>query len=412
MTQPGAAPPPPAGDAIPPAAERQAPSRRRRRAVLAVLGVAVAIVALAGEPMGLPPLVAVSALAVLAFVLLAFALRGVEVVLRRAVRWMWRPRGTQRRAPAGEDRSDAEPGLPRQTAGAWLRRHRSTLLVVAALLTIVLVGGHLAEQRQEDRDVEEARATAVMRRTGGGAGAVGLELAEALAEQDFPETAIVDTLAMLTAYTDGDLSLDDLEAAQWLAAWEEAGGQHLHQSASRSFSFAAYSMDIPREGLAEFIETITYRQEAAGLPIAPAAAGIGEHFGDYEYGCWALEGVTCPVKVVADLTFARQRADFERWGHVDCGAVVNEAHPACLPFPDCAPEYAVRVATRDAANDAYWTAQDLGHEPGTAGFETWTADADAAEAAAFETHEACIASRYGEEPFKALVAGRPAVGAP
>ena len=71
MTQPGAAPPSPAGDAIPPAAERQAPSRRRR-AVLAVLGVAVAIVALAGEPMGLPPLVAVSALAVLAFVLLAF----------------------------------------------------------------------------------------------------------------------------------------------------------------------------------------------------------------------------------------------------------------------------------------------------------------------------------------------------
>ena len=71
--------------------------------------------------------------------------------------------------------------------------------MVAALLTIVLVGGHLAEQRQEDRDAEEARATAVMRRTGGGAGAVGLALAEALAERDFPETAIVDTLAMLSA---------------------------------------------------------------------------------------------------------------------------------------------------------------------------------------------------------------------
>ena len=104
----------------------------------------------------------------------------------------------------------------------------------------------------------------------------------------------------------------------------------------------------------------------------------------------------------------RQQADYEQWGHVDCGPYINAAHPGCATFADCANEYAAALAAQDAELDAWETAMALGHERGSAGWEEWTAAVDEAAQSTWATHESCIAERYGEgvDAYKALVLAR------
>ena len=91
-------------------------------------------------------------------------------------------------------------------------------------------------------------------------------------------------------------------------------------------------------------------------------------------------------------------------GHVDCGLYANAAHPGCVTFADCAGEYALALAAQDASNDDWATAEALGHEIGSAGWEEWTAAGNEAALVTWQAHEACVADRYGEDPVDALKA--------
>ena len=79
-----------------------------------------------------------------------------------------------------------------------------------------------------------------------------------------------------------------------------------------------------------------------------------------------------------------------------------------LTFPDCADEYAGVLASQDADMDAMHRATALGYEPGTAGWEKWTAATTETAQSSWDAHETCIAERYGEglDIYKALVLER------
>ena len=121
-----------------------------------------------------------------------------------------------------------------------------------------------------------------------------------------------------------------------------------------------------------------------------------------------MESPTPLRHVVPHLIGLRQQADYEQWGHIDCRLHMNAAHPACTTFADCANEYALVLATRDADLDAQNTARALGHEPGSAGWEEWTATTNETALSSWEAHETCIDERYGEgaDAYKALVLAR------
>ena len=137
-------------------------------------------------------------------------------------------------------------------------------------------------------------------------------------------------------------------------------------------------------------------------------AGLSEHAYEYDGACEYVEGAACPLDVVVDLVSDRQQAEYEKWGHVDCLLDVNAAHPGCVTFADCASEYALALAAQDASNDDWATAEDLGHEVGSDGWEEWTAAGNEAADSTWEAHETCITERYGEgiEDYKALVLAR------
>ena len=79
-----------------------------------------------------------------------------------------------------------------------------------------------------------------------------------------------------------------------------------------------------------------------------------------------------------------------------------------MTFAACADEYALVLAAEDADLDAWETATGLGHEPGSAGWEEWTAATSETALSSWEDHETCIAERYGEgiDAYKALVLAR------
>ena len=142
------------------------------------------------------------------------------------------------------------------------------------------------------------------------------------------------------------------------------------------------------------------------MPVEPLIAGLLEHGPEYAYGCEIVEQRPCPVDVPVHLALDRQQADYEQWGHVDCRSDNNNTHPGCLTFADCADEYAAIHAADEASTDeASETAMSLGHEPGSAGWDEWTAVTNAAVDASWEAHATCVDDRYGNgtDAYKALV---------
>ena len=267
----------------------------------------------------------------------------------------------------------------------------------------LVVGARLLTQFSEAADRASEIETSMGR--GGVTGAGARDLATALIEQGVSVDAASRVLAALRADF-GGADLGDLEAAQLLAAWEEAAPS---AGAARVLGkVGVHQLGVTREGLADFIRTVTSEQSRRQLPPEVILAGLSEHVIDYRAACEYVEGAPCPLDVVLDLVADRQQADYEQWGHIDCGLYANDAHPGCVTFADCAGEYALALAAQDASNDDWATAEALGHEIGSAGWEEWTAAGNEAELVTWEAHEACVADRYGEgvDAFKALVLKR------
>ena len=281
-------------------------------------------------------------------------------------------------------------------------------MVIAVVVVGLVVGARLLTQFSEAAD--RASEIEVSMGRGGVTGAGARDLATALIEQGVSVDAAGSVAAELRANF-GGADLGDLEAPHLLAAWEEAAPS---AGAARVLGkVGAYQLGVTREGLADFVRTVASEQSRRQLPPAVILAGLSEHVIDYRAACEYVEGAPCPLDVVLDLVTTtsrsdRQQADYEQWGHIDCDLDANAAHPGCVPFADCAGEYALALAAQDASNDDWATAEALGHEIGSAGWEEWTAAGNEAELVTWEAHEACVADRYGEgvDAFKALMLKR------
>ncbi len=280
-----------------------------------------------------------------------------------------------------------------------LHRHRWRLVVIAVVVVGLVVGERLLTQASEAAD--RASEIEVSMARGGVTGAGARDLATALIEQGVSVDAASSVVAALRVDF-GGADLADLEAAHLLAAWEEAAPG---VGAARVLGkVGAHQLGVTREGLADFVRAVTSEQRQRQLPPAVVLAGLSEHVIEYRSACEHVEGAPCPLDVVLDLVADRQQADYEQWGHVDCGLYANAAHPGCVTFADCASEYALALAAQDASNDDWATAEALGHEIGSAGWEEWTAAGNEAALVTWEAHEACVNDRYGEDPVDALKA--------
>ena len=278
-----------------------------------------------------------------------------------------------------------------------LHRHRWRLVVIAVVVVGLVVGARLLTQASEAADRASEIEASLGRR--GVTGAGERDLATALIEQGVSVDAASSVVAALRVDF-GGADLADLEAAQLLAAWEEAAPG----AAGVLGGVGAHQLGVTREGLADFVRTVTSEQRQRQLPSAVILAGLSEHVIEYRSACEYVEGAPCPLDVVLDLVADRQQADYEQWGHVDCGLYANAAHPGCVAFADCASDYALALAAQDASNDDWATAEALGHEIGSAGWEEWTAAGNEAALVTWQAHEACVADRYGEDPVDALKA--------
>lgn len=298
------------------------------------------------------------------------------------------------------------PGTPAsRTAQQMLVRYwrRIALLVVAVIAVIVVAG--ILEQRSEDADrASEIRADLFGR---GVTSEQSHELAAALRNDGISADAAAAAVAALRA-TFGAADLSDREAAGLLAAWEESDTAP-HDSASRTLSQIGSGLGATREGFAAFVRTVTDEVTERELPPAVILAGLSEHVYEYQLACELVEGAPCPLEVAIDLVADRQQADYGQWGHVDCLHDENVAHPGCVTFADCAAEYAVVITANETWMEAQRTASDLGHDFGTDGWLSWTAQAAATADQARNAHEACIDDSYGEdivEAYKSLVLAR------
>lgn len=282
-----------------------------------------------------------------------------------------------------------------------LHRHRWRLVVIAVVVVGLVVGARLLTQASEAADRASEIEASLARRIGNRPGAGERDLATALIEQGVSVDAASSVVAEMRADF-GGADLADLEAAHLLAAWEEAAPGAGAARVLGKVGF--YQLGVTREGLADFVRTVTSEQRQRQLPPAVILAGLSEHVIDYSAACEYVEGTPCPLDVVLDLVADRQQADYEQWDHVDCDLYANAAHRGCVAFADCASDYALALAAQDASNDDWATAEALGHEIGSAGWEEWTAAGNEAALVASEAHEACIAERYGEDPIDALKA--------
>ena len=292
--------------------------------------------------------------------------------------------------------SEPEP----RTLRRWLLRHWPKLLIIAVVVIGGVVGQRLLTQANEDANRASEVERALERR--GLDQEAGTPLATALIEQGVSAETAALVVAALSDY-DGGGVIGDLEAAQWLATWEETDTEP-HDASSHVLIVEARNLGVTRDGLADFLRTVTGEQQQRQLPPAVVLAGLSEHTIDYAYACELVEGSPCSHDVVLDFVLDRQQVEYERWGHVDCRVKANIAHPGCVTYADCADEYAVLIAALDASNEDWATAESLGHEVGSDGWEEWTAASDADAAVAEEAHETCIAERYGEDPVEAMKA--------
>ena len=303
--------------------------------------------------------------------------------------------------PETQPRSGAAARPPGQRLlGRYWRRIVLILVVVVA----VIVVARTLEQRSEEANSASEIEVGLLRR--GVTGEAEQELAAALRGEGISaESAASVVHSLLVTFGGADLS--DLEVARLLAAWEDSDTAP-HDDASRVLTQVADGLGVTREGLAGFVRSAAGEVYEREVPPAVILAGLSEHAYEYDGACELVEGASCPLEVVIEFVADRQQAEYEQWGHVDCGLEANAAHPGCVTFADCAGEYAVALAAQDASNDDWETAKALGHEPGSAGWEEWTAAGNDAVLSTWEAHESCIAERYGEgvDAFKALVLAR------
>ncbi len=293
--------------------------------------------------------------------------------------------------------SETEP----RTVRRLLQRHWRRLVLIAVVVVGLVVGARLLAQANEEANRASEIKAGLVRR--GVTGEGERDLAAALRGEGISADAAVGVGAALRA-TFGGADLSDLEAAGLLAAWEESDTAP-HDSASRTLSQIGSGLGATRAGFAAFARTVTNEVAERELPPAVVLAGLSEHAYEYDGACELVEGAACPLDVVVDLVGDRQQADYEQWGHVDCLADGNAAHPGCVTFADCASEYALVLAAQAASDDDWATADALGHEIGSDGWQEWTTAGNEAVNSAREAHETCITERYGEGTgaYKALV---------
>ena len=269
------------------------------------------------------------------------------------------------------------------------------------LLVGVVVALRLLMHFTESHDADERVERDLRLRTGGNAGEDAYELAQTLIAEGVAQEEAVDVAATLSYLGSGALA--DLETARLLA--------HLEQNASagavpsRDLVRVAEQLEVGSDGLWSFVNLVSREGVERQMPVEPLVAGLQEHGLEYATGCELVEQRPCPVDVAVHLALDRQQADYEQWGHVDCRSDNNIAHPGCVTFAGCADEYAAALAAQDADSEASETARSLGHEPGGAGWDEWTAATNEAALSSWEVHETCVSERYGDgiDAYKALV---------
>ena len=272
------------------------------------------------------------------------------------------------------------------------------LLVVGIVVALRLVAGV-----SEDINAAEEVERDLRLRTGGTAGEDAYELARLLIAEGTPREEAVNVAGTLS-YLGAD-ALKDMRTARLLAQFEQSASA---KGASRDLVKAAQQMEVDRDGLWSFLNLVAQEGTERQMPVEQWGAALREHEPEYAEGCAIVERSPCPVEVVVGLVLDRQQADYRQWGHVDCRRSMNTAHPGCVTFADCADEFGWALAASVTNLDARETATALGHEPGSAGFEEWTALTGEAARSASEAHEACISERYGEgnDAYRALVLPR------
>ena len=286
-----------------------------------------------------------------------------------------------------------------------VRSRRRWLIPVLVVLAVLAVLAALRlTQSISDADTAEQVEADLRRHTGGGAGEDAYDLAQTLIAEGVPHEEAVDVAAALS-YLGGDV-LDDLRTARLLAVFEQ--NAPTDAIPSRDLVRVAEQLEVASDGLWSFLNLVVQESFERETPADVMVEGLREHGLEYATGCELVEQAPCPVDVVVQLALDRQQADYEQWGYTDCRLDANAAHPGCLTFAACADEYAVVLAAQDADLDAWETARALGHEPGSAGWEEWTAATNETAQSSWAAHETCIAERYGEgiDAYKALVLAR------
>jgi len=276
-----------------------------------------------------------------------------------------------------------------------VRRHRRLLvlvLVVLAVVALVRLEERIGYRQQVERELRLHR--------GREAGEDAFNLARALMGEGVPYEEAVDVAALMSNLS-GDLR-DDLPTARLLAVIEQSAPT-TEANPSRDLVKVAEQLDVDSGGLRSFLDLVVEEGIERQMPADVAVAGLHKHGVEYAFGCELVEREPCPVDVVVELVLDRQQADFERFGRIDCRLGTNFAHPGCVTFADCAAEYSVVLDTHDAESDAWKTARALGYEPGSAGWEEWTAATTEMAERSWEGHETCVTERYGVEPYLALV---------
>ena len=195
-----------------------------------------------------------------------------------------------------------------------LHRHRWRLVVIAVVVVGLGVdaGQRGGEQGLGERLLTQATEAAdraseieVSMARGGVTGAGARDLTTALVEQGVSVDAASSVAAALRVDF-GGADLADLEAAQMLAAWEEAAPGV--GAAVVLGKVGAHQLGVTREGLADFVRTVTSEQRRRQLPPAVVLAGLSEHVIEYRSACEYVEGAPCPLDVVLDLVADRQQA--------------------------------------------------------------------------------------------------------
>ena len=280
---------------------------------------------------------------------------------------------------------------------ACVPRRWLVVLVVVVVVVGVVVAVRLLTDSNASRNEAEQLTADLARRTGGRAGEDAHELAQALIEEGVPMSDAVNIVAL------GDDVLADPRTAWVLARFEQNAPADAFPS--RDLVMAARDLEVGGDRLWAFLDLVTQEGIDRQLPPEVLASGLREHGLEYATSCELVEQRPCPVDVAVLLTLDRQQADYEQWGHVDCRSDNNIAHPGCLTFADCADEYAAALAAQDADFGASETARSLGHEPGSASWDEWTAATNEAALSSREAHDTCVSERYGDglDAYKALV---------